>query len=411
MEREAAIIPHMMTPAEFVIPQEFDGVRLDAALALVLPESGLRARRRLWENGAVLVNGTARKPGWLVRAGDMVRIQSAAAVQPGQVWEDAANPGAIRNPGAVQEGMAAPGQAREGRAHPEHVTATPLFSILGLGNGFVAFDKPAGLHTAHIAGSGAPSLEGLLPQSWECLWRAFHVSPDRNGLPLSVALPPPPHLLTRLDGETSGIVLGLVPGIVPVERGDKGARVETGNTGSGIIVTRPESENVDEGLAVFRKWERQGKACKEYFALVRGELSGVLYLRERLDTANRRVTKVLAEKERDGTRHTHVEPLEVCRADALLEKGMLLAAAPACVFTLVRVSIMRGARHQIRAHLAHAGFPILGDNVYDLAFGKEGVQLALAAPRMYLHHARLRLPGFSAQSPPGWDIGEYLVGP
>jgi 23S rRNA pseudouridine1911/1915/1917 synthase len=64
--------------------------------------------------------------------------------------------------------------------------------------------------------------------------------------------------------------------------------------------------------------------------------------------------------------------------------------------THVRVQLETGRTHQIRVHLAHAGFPIVGDRVYGgrLALPKgagESVRAALRAfPRQALHAARLQ---------------------
>ena len=65
--------------------------------------------------------------------------------------------------------------------------------------------------------------------------------------------------------------------------------------------------------------------------------------------------------------------------------------------TLVRVTLETGRTHQIRVHLAHLGFPVVGDPLYG---GRrripKGSSPALAAelqafPRQALHAARLRL--------------------
>ena len=86
------------------------------------------------------------------------------------------------------------------------------------------------------------------------------------------------------------------------------------------------------------------------------------------------------------------------------------SAAPAA-YALVRCTLVTGRQHQIRAHLAHAGFPIVGDKLYahgDDAFidyCDEGLTPELAAlfvlPRHALHAARIafRIPR-AATSPP-----------
>jgi len=71
-------------------------------------------------------------------------------------------------------------------------------------------------------------------------------------------------------------------------------------------------------------------------------------------------------------------------------------------YSLVRCHLITGRQHQIRAHLAHAGFPIVGDKLYahgDDAFIRycdEGLVPELAAmfvlPRHALHAARVTFP-------------------
>jgi len=63
--------------------------------------------------------------------------------------------------------------------------------------------------------------------------------------------------------------------------------------------------------------------------------------------------------------------------------------------TLVRVRIQAGARHQIRAHLAAANLPIVGDPLY-------GDPESPLEARLYLHHRRLEFLDFKAFCPPPW---------
>lgn len=71
-------------------------------------------------------------------------------------------------------------------------------------------------------------------------------------------------------------------------------------------------------------------------------------------------------------------------------------------YALVRCTLVTGRQHQIRVHLAHAGFPIVGDKIYahgDDAFVEYcevGMTPELAAlfvlPRHALHAARITVP-------------------
>ncbi len=78
------------------------------------------------------------------------------------------------------------------------------------------------------------------------------------------------------------------------------------------------------------------------------------------------------------------------------------SSRPDADYALVRCTLITGRQHQIRAHLAHAGFPIVGDKIYahgDEAFMRfcdVGLIPELAAlfvlPRQALHAARVVFP-------------------
>ncbi len=198
---------------------------------------------------------------------------------------------------------------------------------------FAALHKPAGLPTAALAGKPGPSLEAQLPA----------LLPGET-----------PLLLTRLDTPTSGLVLAAL---------------------------------APEAARAFRDLEAGGRTRKEYLAVVRGRLDQPLVLTQALDTAKRTKTRVLPQPDLDPARHTRAEPLAA-------PPGLAALSAVHGPLTLVRAVIGRGARHQIRAHLARAGHPLLGDALY----GPDGTP----AHPLRLHHRRIEFPGFSAQDEPDW---------
>jgi 23S rRNA pseudouridine1911/1915/1917 synthase len=77
--------------------------------------------------------------------------------------------------------------------------------------------------------------------------------------------------------------------------------------------------------------------------------------------------------------------------------------------TLVRVQLETGRTHQIRVHLAHAGFPVVGDPVYGgrrrIPAGSSAplVQALSAFPRQALHAARLKLAHPLTGKPMEWE--------
>ena len=332
------------------------GVRLDAFLALILPGLGVRARRRLWEWCHVRVNNKPRKPGFTLQAGDVVRIT---------VQEACAEP----LPAAPTQHAARPAGG---------ILATPaLPCLLESNDGWFALYKPHGLHTAHVAGGNAQSLEGMLPPLWPTLCAA--TSPAATP---ATSATTPPRLVTRLDGPTAGIVLAV-------------------------------SDSTRE--QAFRQAEAQGQVQKTYAALVHGLPPAPWHATATLDTDNRKITKLLATPSPDATRHTQCTPMGTLDAETLLQsiiaaqaaqfaqtehaqaaqfaqtehaqaplfaRMLTLLACPAvhtlwqkaasralpasalpCI-SLAHITIARGARHQIRAHMAGGGYPLLGDSVY-----------------------------------------------
>jgi len=110
---------------------------------------------------------------------------------------------------------------------------------------------------------------------------------------------------------------------------------------------------------------------------------------------------------RVGGRGAKASETEV-RVREVLEDALLVEARP-----------RSGRRHQVRAHLAHAGVPILGDSVYGLptSDGRAGFRAAAApgVPRLMLHAWRLALTHPTTgkplviESPIPVDFGDLLA--
>ena len=322
-----------------VLPCEA-GKRLDAYMGGVLPHIGARGAKRLAAAGCLLVNGKKQTAHYRVQAQDSITVVTEQH-PPMPVPETAHGIALLAN--------------------------TPEYAVLA---------KPEGLHSAHVIGSRNPSLESLLPFLWPSLAAAYENKREQGPiltLPYDVMhlLPQPavtpcippgaaPRLLTRLDAAASGLVL---------------------------------AAHSREAAAIFRTAEREGSIRKYYLALVYGIVQEPQVLATPLDMDSRRITRALPGRERDRARHTRITPL----GDAA---PFLPPAFPGA--TCVLAEIARGARHQIRVHLAHAGYPIIGDTLYGLpetVFQKSpGGQSGL-----FLHHVCLALPQCVVVCPPDWQ--------
>jgi 23S rRNA pseudouridine1911/1915/1917 synthase len=202
----------------------------------------------------------------------------------------------------VERGMALTVEAPGVPIAPD---STIALTVLFESEDFVIVDKPAGLPTAPLTRSDSRSLAAaLLARYPEMRGVGFR---DRE-----------PGLVHRLDNETSGVVLA--------------ARSQ-------------------EAFQTARSLFESASIEKRYQAVVAVDVPETGELETLLgpDPADARRVRVFAEPP-DGY-------AKLCRTSyRVLRRGAR--------FALVELSVERAFRHQIRAHLAHLGFPIAGDAVY-----------------------------------------------
>jgi 23S rRNA pseudouridine1911/1915/1917 synthase len=158
---------------EAVVPPEYDDSRLDRALILCLPESSLRARRRAWENGEVLVEDRPRPMSYKVRTGQRITIR----VSPIDTT-------ALEDRFKQWPGLRVAARSETlGKVTTEATTET-----------MTALCKPAGLPSEALAGGSGDSLEAFLP--------LLNLPTPAPGEAILGA-----RLVTRLDNAASGLVL------------------------------------------------------------------------------------------------------------------------------------------------------------------------------------------------------------
>jgi 23S rRNA pseudouridine1911/1915/1917 synthase len=146
-------------------------------------------------------------------------------------------------------------------------------------------------------------------------------------------------------------------------------RLDNGTSGA-LLIARTNDAFVEVREAI-----RNGRVARRYLALVARRLEGRLEMRAPIahHPRNRRKMVVVSDAEmagRFGARPavTLAEPLR--RIDD---------------FTLITVVPATGSRHQIRVHLASAGYPIVGDELYG-----GPLHCALALGRFWLHLGRVQ---------------------
>ena len=146
----------------------------------------------------------------------------------------------------------------------------------------------------------------------------------------------------------------------------------------------------------FLRHEREmGAIGKRYLCLVEGDVAEPIPIDYAIDADGGGTVRVRKERaDPDPCRWTWIEPVRSVGAGR----------------TLVRATISRGKRHQIRAHLAAAGYPIVGDRRY-AAVPPEGpgkTRLMLHAEEVTFRHPATGGP-LRVLCPPGPEFTEHSL--
>ena len=326
-----------------LIDRNFANMRLDRFLRKAFPEESLSVFFAVIRKKKVRVNGVVGKANQMLAEGDIVNIyenfksvsetdengstSSPILSHPERTQEPQAN-GVVE--GSKSTGFAKNkstwGKAASAAEKQAHWGAHELDFIIQTED-YVIVNKPSGL--ASQPGSGTRPGESLVEYLWE--WG------KNEGLDFK------PTIAHRLDQETSGMIIAALHG---------------------------------DTLRDFTRLIREHEVDKYYFALIKGNLKKdrgtINESLTRTDSA--KGSKMLVGQDNDKAQ----EAITHYRVKQHYEG-----------YDLVKIKLETGRMHQIRAHFASIGHPLLGDTRYgDFALNRE-VKKQFGLNRLFLHSCRL----------------------
>ena len=321
-----------------IIDRNFANMRLDRFLRKAFPDESLSVFFAVIRKKKVRVNGAVGKANQMLQEVDTVCIyenfksvdESAAQGDENKMDPIASLQGDSKQATPSKSGFAK-NKSTWGKvlspAEKQAGWGAKDLDIVIQTEDYVIVNKPSGL--ASQPGSGTRPGESLVEYLWE--WGR------REGLDFK------PTIAHRLDQETSGMLIAALHG---------------------------------DTLRDFTRMIREHEVEKFYFALVKGNL------KKEKGTIDESLTRTDAAK---GSK------MKVGETGKDAQKAITHYRVKQHYegYDLVKIKLETGRMHQIRAHFASIGHPLLGDTRYgDFALNRE-VKKTLGLHRLFLHSCRL----------------------
>lgn len=224
-----------------------------------------------------------------------------------------------------------------------HHTAKRQFKIAYEDEHVIVVEKPLGLLTH---GTKEEKKDTLANQVIDYLIETGSYTPGRN----ATYTPSP---VNRLDRNTTGLVLF--------------------------------AKDYPAARALTKMIREKGYVQKYYLTLVSGHMKSELHLTDRMEKDEKtNVVRILSAGEEGKEMETIARPLR-----AYSQTFRVNGKKKHQQFTLVEVELVTGRSHQIRAHLAKAGYPVIGDEKYGDKYANRDIQNAYGLSTQFLHAYRL----------------------
>lgn len=196
-----------------------------------------------------------------------------------------------------------------------------------------------------------------------------------------------------LDASDTGTLANFLVGRYPETRTAGRSPLEGGlvhrldNGTSGLLLAARSREVYGR----FRRQFAEQAVSKQYWAIVEGDVAAPGRMERPIAHLRRRSTRMQVSTESAGAGGRHGGRAAVTSYRPRERFGAA---------TLLEVVIETGVRHQIRAHLAAMGHPVVGDSLYGASGAPDAARPLLHARRFGFHHPRTGVTVFVVAPPP-----------